>query len=243
MVAVKVEAEMEIGKLFFQLFEQGIAEQYLQVGEVLVAGRGIEAAAGSHLAFDGFGITAAVCRPHSDTDLFIFGPLPLFEHVADVIFDHVEYFGVGGFHLHPTADVSAIELTDEGIHIRIGVKNFFVSFDNVATYFVFSSVFVIIDAVLLTRFPRVFARSVLYLLMKISLVLALARYFHGATLAEIKSIRGLIAPVLLFAYGIKPYWFSLLTVTVGEIISCGILGMILLFALQKHAGRIFSTQN
>lgn len=37
-------------------------------------------------------------------------------------------------------------------------------------------------------------------LMKISLVLALARYFHGATLAEIKSIRGLIVPVLLMAF-------------------------------------------
>ena len=53
----------------------------------------------------------------------------------------------------------------------------------------------------------------------------------------------LIPPVLLFAYGLKPYWFSLITVTIGEIISCGVLGMILLFALQKHAGRIFPTQN
>ena len=53
----------------------------------------------------------------------------------------------------------------------------------------------------------------------------------------------LIPPVLLFAYDLKPYWFSLITVTIGEIISCGVLGMILLFSLQKHAGRIFSTQN
>ena len=45
--------------------------------------------------------------------------------------------------------------------------------------------------------------------------------------------------VLLYCYGIEPLWFSFLTVTAGEIISCGILGMLLLFTLQKHAGRIF----
>lgn len=46
--------------------------------------------------------------------------------------------------------------------------------------------------------------------------------------------------VLLYAYGIKPLWFSFITVTIGEIISCGILGMILLISLQKYAFRIFS---
>lgn len=46
--------------------------------------------------------------------------------------------------------------------------------------------------------------------------------------------------VLLFAYGIKPLWFSFITVTIGEIISCGILGMLLLFALQKYASRLFT---
>jgi len=69
------------------------------------------------------------------------------------------------------------------------------------------------------------------------------KYKWMAPLPPIVANAILIPPVLLFAYGIKPYWFSLLTVTVGEIITCGILGMILLFALQKHAGRIFSTQN
>jgi len=69
------------------------------------------------------------------------------------------------------------------------------------------------------------------------------KYKWMAPLPPIVANAILIPPVLLFAYGIKPYWFSLLTVTVGEIISCGILGMLLLFALQKHAGRIFSTQN
>lgn len=48
----------------------------------------------------------------------------------------------------------------------------------------------------------------------------------------------MIPPVLLFAYGIRPLWFSFITVTVGEIISCGILGMLLLFTLEKY--HIFS---
>lgn len=45
--------------------------------------------------------------------------------------------------------------------------------------------------------------------------------------------------VLLYAYGIRPLWLSFITVTAGEIISCGVLGMILLLSLQKHAGKIF----
>lgn len=46
--------------------------------------------------------------------------------------------------------------------------------------------------------------------------------------------------VLLYAYGVGPIWFTFLTVTAGEIISCGILGMLLLFSLQKYAGKLFS---
>ncbi|MCD7836937.1 MAG: QueT transporter family protein [Lachnospiraceae bacterium] len=45
--------------------------------------------------------------------------------------------------------------------------------------------------------------------------------------------------VLLYAYGIKPLWLSFITVTIGEIISCGVLGMLLLFVLKKYAGRLF----
>lgn len=48
--------------------------------------------------------------------------------------------------------------------------------------------------------------------------------------------------VLKYAYGIEPLWFSFLTVTAGELISCGLLGMILLLSLQKYAGKIFNTQ-
>lgn len=46
--------------------------------------------------------------------------------------------------------------------------------------------------------------------------------------------------VLLYAYGIRPLWFSFLTVTAGEIISCGVLGMGLLFTLEKYRNRLFT---
>ncbi len=68
----------------------------------------------------------------------------------------------------------------------------------------------------------------------------LRKYKWMASLPPIAANAILIPPVLYFAYGIKPYWFSLLTVTVGEIISCGFLGMLLLFSLQKYAKRIFT---
>lgn len=49
----------------------------------------------------------------------------------------------------------------------------------------------------------------------------------------------IIPPVLKYAYGIVPVWFSVVTVTAGEIISCGIFGLILLFALQKYKNQLF----
>lgn len=45
--------------------------------------------------------------------------------------------------------------------------------------------------------------------------------------------------VLKYAYGIEPLWFSFVTVTLGEIISCGVLGLLLLSALEKYRGRLF----
>ena len=45
--------------------------------------------------------------------------------------------------------------------------------------------------------------------------------------------------VLKYAYGIQPLWFSFLTVTAGEILSCGVLGLLLAFALDKYKNRIF----
>ena len=60
-----------------------------------------------------------------------------------------------------------------------------------------------------------------------------------APLPAIVSNAIIVPFVLLYAYGIEPLWFSFVTVTAGEIISCGVLGMILLFALKPYAGRLF----
>ena len=45
--------------------------------------------------------------------------------------------------------------------------------------------------------------------------------------------------VLLYAYGIKPLWLSFIPVGAGEIISCGVLGMLLLGGLNKYKRYIF----
>ena len=53
--------------------------------------------------------------------------------------------------------------------------------------------------------------------------------------------------VLIYGYGllieelsvIQCFGYYCLTVGAGELISCGILGMILLFTLEKHRGKIF----
>ena len=46
--------------------------------------------------------------------------------------------------------------------------------------------------------------------------------------------------VLRYAYGYNlPIYFMMLTVGIGEVISCGILGMILYTALQKQKHKIF----
>ncbi len=45
--------------------------------------------------------------------------------------------------------------------------------------------------------------------------------------------------VLLYAYGIKPLWFSFITVGAGEFISCGILGILLLEMLNKYKRFLF----
>ena len=50
----------------------------------------------------------------------------------------------------------------------------------------------------------------------------------------------IIGPLILkYAYGLEPLWFSFLTVTAGEIISCGVLGLLLAFALNKYRKQIF----
>ena len=54
----------------------------------------------------------------------------------------------------------------------------------------------------------------------------------------------LIIPLVLkYAYGLEPLWFSFITVFLGEFVSCGILGIPLLFILRKYAKHIFITHN
>lgn len=46
--------------------------------------------------------------------------------------------------------------------------------------------------------------------------------------------------VLRFAYGVTlPIWMMCLSVGAGEVLSCGVLGMILLFALEKYKNVLF----
>ena len=51
----------------------------------------------------------------------------------------------------------------------------------------------------------------------------------------------LVVPfVLFYGYGVNlPIPFMILTVGVGEVVSCGVIGLILLFALDRYKGVIF----
>lgn len=61
-----------------------------------------------------------------------------------------------------------------------------------------------------------------------------------APLPPIISNTVIIPFVLRYAYGINlPIYFLMLTVCIGEIISCGVLGMIVYAALNKHRHKIF----
>lgn len=71
----------------------------------------------------------------------------------------------------------------------------------------------------------------------------LRKYKWMAPVPPIAANAIIVPLVLLYAYGVKPLWLSFITVTLGEVISCGVLGMLLLFALQKYAGRLFPEQN
>lgn len=68
----------------------------------------------------------------------------------------------------------------------------------------------------------------------------LRKYKWAAPVGPIISNAVIIPFVLLYAYGIKPLWFSFVTVTVGELISCGILGMLLLKTLEKYRNVLFA---
>lgn len=51
----------------------------------------------------------------------------------------------------------------------------------------------------------------------------------------------LVPFILYYAYGVRPLWLSFLTVGAGEILSCGILGMLLLTVLNNYRKYIFPT--
>ena len=48
--------------------------------------------------------------------------------------------------------------------------------------------------------------------------------------------------VRLYAYGVRPLWFSFITIAIGEVISCGLLGMLLLFTLNKYRSVLFPAE-
>ncbi len=68
----------------------------------------------------------------------------------------------------------------------------------------------------------------------------LRKYKWAAPIGPITANALIIPFVLLYAYGIQPLWFSFVTVTVGEIISCGILGMLLLKSLERYRNVLFA---
>ena len=69
---------------------------------------------------------------------------------------------------------------------------------------------------------------------------------HHRALAVLPPIlvNALVVPfVLRYAYGVVlPIPFLALTVGIGEIISCGILGNVLAAVLKKYSGKIFVSQ-
>ena len=69
---------------------------------------------------------------------------------------------------------------------------------------------------------------------------ALRKYKWLAPIPPILANTLIVPFVLAYVYkfeGSIPYF--MITVGIGEIISCGVLGMILLFTLQKYAGKLF----
>ena len=67
----------------------------------------------------------------------------------------------------------------------------------------------------------------------------LRKYKWASPIGPIVSNAVIIPFVLLYAYGIKPLWFSFITVTVGELISCGLFGILLLKSLEKYRNVLF----
>ena len=77
----------------------------------------------------------------------------------------------------------------------------------------------------------------------VTLQLSKIRFKHKKWLAPLGPIlsNAIIVPIVLTKfYGVtNGFWFLFLTVGIGEVISCGILGMLLWFAVDKHKNTIF----
>ncbi len=70
----------------------------------------------------------------------------------------------------------------------------------------------------------------------------LKKYWFVAPIPPILANAFIVPIVLRYAYGIgDAYWYLILTVGAGEILSCGILGLVLYFAL-KPIRNIFLTE-
>ena len=69
---------------------------------------------------------------------------------------------------------------------------------------------------------------------------ALKKHKWLAPLPPIAANTIIVPFILLYAYGIEPLWFSFVTVFAGEVISCGILGLLLLNVLSKYRNILFA---
>ena len=68
----------------------------------------------------------------------------------------------------------------------------------------------------------------------------LRRYRYLAPVPPIAANTLIVPFVLRFGYGIAlPIPFMMLTVSIGEVISCGVIGMVVLTALERYRGTIF----
>lgn len=74
------------------------------------------------------------------------------------------------------------------------------------------------------------------------LCLALRRHRVLCLLPNILSNTIIIPFVLMYVYGTpETFWYLALTVGIGEVISCGVLGALLGRALAPHSSRLFGT--
>ncbi|MFR7992455.1 MAG: QueT transporter family protein [Lachnospiraceae bacterium] len=68
---------------------------------------------------------------------------------------------------------------------------------------------------------------------------ALRKYKYAAPLPPIIANTLIIPFVLKYGYHIDELWYSFLTVGAGELLSCGVLGLLLLTILQKYKKFLF----